>query len=166
MLAHRATIVAAGTAVMLLAGVPAGAPIDQETAGGILPECAKIDDATARLACYDNNIRNLGGTPRVAVPGQMVVPQGGTAPVAANSPQGFGAEDVRTPQRFTPPAGQLQQISARISSIRPREPGIYSFTLEDGAEWLFAEGVPSDRKSTRLNSSHVKISYAVFCLKK
>src|SRR5690606_41849979 len=25
---------------------------------------------------------------------------------------------------------------------------------------------PEDRKSTRLNSSHVKISYAVFCLKK
>src|SRR5436309_11627604 len=25
---------------------------------------------------------------------------------------------------------------------------------------------PLDRKSTRLNSSHVKISYAVFCLKK
>src|SRR5207302_9253160 len=29
--------------------------------------------------------------------------------------------------------------------------------------WSFARG---DRKSTRLNSSHVKISYAVFCLKK
>src|SRR5690606_41927661 len=27
-------------------------------------------------------------------------------------------------------------------------------------------GSKSDRKSTRLNSSHVKISYAVFCLKK
>src|SRR5215475_15720659 len=26
--------------------------------------------------------------------------------------------------------------------------------------------LPQDRKSTRLNSSHVKISYAVFCLKK
>src|SRR5438045_4569290 len=26
--------------------------------------------------------------------------------------------------------------------------------------------VPSDRKSTRLNSSHLGISYAVFCLKK
>src|SRR5436305_8489457 len=25
---------------------------------------------------------------------------------------------------------------------------------------------PTDRKSTRLNSSHVRISYAVFCLKK
>src|SRR5690625_6071216 len=31
-----------------------------------------------------------------------------------------------------------------------------------------ADGVPvaGDRKSTRLNSSHVAISYAVFCLKK
>src|SRR3982751_7007237 len=27
-------------------------------------------------------------------------------------------------------------------------------------------GRPSDRKSTRLNSSHLVISYAVFCLKK
>src|SRR5690606_41090113 len=27
-------------------------------------------------------------------------------------------------------------------------------------------GMDQDRKSTRLNSSHVKISYAVFCLKK
>src|SRR5690606_35824399 len=27
-------------------------------------------------------------------------------------------------------------------------------------------GFKADRKSTRLNSSHVKISYAVFCLKK
>src|SRR5437868_12608003 len=29
-----------------------------------------------------------------------------------------------------------------------------------------AAGQPGDRKSTRLNSSHVSISYAVFCLKK
>src|SRR5690606_41009221 len=28
-----------------------------------------------------------------------------------------------------------------------------------------ATGWPEDRKSTRLNSSHVKIAYAVFCLK-
>src|SRR5690606_40384622 len=30
----------------------------------------------------------------------------------------------------------------------------------------FSEHPRRDRKSTRLNSSHVKISYAVFCLKK
>src|SRR5690554_7769992 len=29
-----------------------------------------------------------------------------------------------------------------------------------------AAGLSGDRKSTRLNSSHVRISYAVFCLKK
>src|SRR5690606_41336670 len=32
--------------------------------------------------------------------------------------------------------------------------------------WLRSVTFPLDRKSTRLNSSHVKISYAVFCLKK
>src|SRR2546430_10074137 len=32
--------------------------------------------------------------------------------------------------------------------------------------YLFAHGREQDRKSTRLNSSHSQISYAVFCLKK
>src|SRR5690625_6703053 len=36
--------------------------------------------------------------------------------------------------------------------------------LLEGAER--GEGPAEDRKSTRLNSSHVAISYAVFCLKK
>src|SRR5947209_10078037 len=37
------------------------------------------------------------------------------------------------------------------------------------SEWLQryqSDGVDGDRKSTRLNSSHANISYAVFCLKK
>src|SRR3712207_8895629 len=33
-------------------------------------------------------------------------------------------------------------------------------------EQLIEAGISSDRKSTRLNSSHANISYAVFCLKK
>src|SRR5690242_18585591 len=45
--------------------------------------------------------------------------------------------------------------------------------LEDRG-WVLREGLPddgrvvmiTDRKSTRLNSSHMSISYAVFCLKK
>src|SRR5690606_41959945 len=36
----------------------------------------------------------------------------------------------------------------------------------DGAPGDGDGGLGGDRKSTRLNSSHVKISYAVFCLKK
>src|SRR5690349_23900118 len=50
-------------------------------------------------------------------------------------------------------------------------------TVEDAAELMVSHGVRrlpvldgdrliGDRKSTRLNSSHVEISYAVFCLKK
>src|SRR4051812_49988942 len=48
------------------------------------------------------------------------------------------------------------------------EPGIYlpgrfGLRLED---IVVATGAGPDRKSTRLNSSHMSISYAVFCLKK
>src|SRR2546427_8661739 len=31
---------------------------------------------------------------------------------------------------------------------------------------ILSDSTPADRKSTRLNSSHSQISYAVFCLKK
>src|SRR5690606_41636126 len=34
------------------------------------------------------------------------------------------------------------------------------------ASFFILASIGRDRKSTRLNSSHVKISYAVFCLKK
>src|SRR5690554_7112729 len=38
--------------------------------------------------------------------------------------------------------------------------------LEQGSGVLLVDDDTLDRKSTRLNSSHVRISYAVFCLKK
>src|SRR5207253_3703311 len=38
--------------------------------------------------------------------------------------------------------------------------------LENHAQLLGRDADARDRKSTRLNSSHVAISYAVFCLKK
>src|SRR5690606_39431754 len=41
--------------------------------------------------------------------------------------------------------------------------GVSGGTVAEPAVASMAKG---DRKSTRLNSSHVKISYAVFCLKK
>src|SRR2546430_7827321 len=44
---------------------------------------------------------------------------------------------------------------------------LYSYGLVFGAERaVFQSGLRPDRKSTRLNSSHSQISYAVFCLKK
>src|SRR5688572_31627411 len=45
---------------------------------------------------------------------------------------------------------------------------VQSLKLPDGNIKVLVEGVERarDRKSTRLNSSHSQISYAVFCLKK
>src|SRR3712207_7689752 len=49
----------------------------------------------------------------------------------------------------------------RASSRRP-----CSFSLSSGETHHLPERLLEDRKSTRLNSSHANISYAVFCLKK
>src|SRR6266704_4719386 len=46
--------------------------------------------------------------------------------------------------------------------ISPRWPG----DMLSRSDCICAIPRPRDRKSTRLNSSHVSISYAVFCLKK
>src|SRR5690606_40356375 len=52
-----------------------------------------------------------------------------------------------------------RRLSAALSEV-----------IEDGfvfrVDMALRPNGKSDRKSTRLNSSHVKISYAVFCLKK
>src|SRR5437868_9142189 len=47
----------------------------------------------------------------------------------------------------------------RLTSLEPSRQGTQEFTCH-------ARSPPLDRKSTRLNSSHVSISYAVFCSKK
>src|SRR3712207_8353627 len=55
--------------------------------------------------------------------------------------------------------------------IREKEGGTYGVSCRGGLskypkERLTLQIVFQDRKSTRLNSSHANISYAVFCLKK
>src|SRR5690554_7687985 len=46
------------------------------------------------------------------------------------------------------------------------DPSGSTVTSRQGMEGDDARSAMRDRKSTRLNSSHVRISYAVFCLKK
>src|SRR5260221_3440597 len=53
----------------------------------------------------------------------------------------------------------LRRTPGRSGGLRPCLPG-------DSAPARRQQACPRDRKSTRLNSSHTVISYAVFCLKK
>src|SRR5690606_41635045 len=70
------------------------------------------------------------------------------------------------------PAGDgddpLGQQGALVVDDQLRQPGVGDRLVEgpEEPEPLFELAEQQDRKSTRLNSSHVKISYAVFCLKK
>src|SRR5256885_13209469 len=55
-------------------------------------------------------------------------------------------------------AGELAAYDAGDPDTRPR--------ARIPFQMISSEEPPIDRKSTRLNSSHLVISYAVFCLKK
>src|SRR5438067_5208962 len=73
---------------------------------------------------------------------------------------------------------EVQHAAAQPAEIRQRPPRrrrlqVLQHVVTDHqvkgrrcAVGLDAPALPTDRKSTRLNSSHVSISYAVFCLKK
>src|SRR6202007_3413387 len=61
-----------------------------------------------------------------------------------------------------PPRSTLFPYTTLFRSFWENRPSQY--TPRPGTET--ARKSSGDRKSTRLNSSHVKISYAVFCLKK
>src|SRR5256886_13262099 len=61
---------------------------------------------------------------------------------------------------------RLQKVTLKDRQVLTVEPGLYypglgGVRLED-----VVLVTKTDRKSTRLNSSHSQISYAVFCLKK
>src|SRR5579871_6345088 len=76
-------------------------------------------------------------------------------------------ESVRTqregPERLIVAVDNNPALAARLRrSGGPLE--IVENHLEAGASNARNAGAAVDRKSTRLNSSHVEISYAVFCL--
>src|SRR5439155_15063731 len=64
-----------------------------------------------------------------------------------------------------PPRSTLFPYTTLFRSILGRNPSVMT-DREVQVLKLVRPGEAGDRKSTRLNSSHVAISYAVFCLKK
>src|SRR5690606_40565658 len=94
--------------------------------------------------------------------------------LCANVPSGDGPSCDTFGQsngiHYTGPASRNfdNAIHAHIATSCGQEVFCGSFTgMAVGFEDIRETDPPlEDRKSTRLNSSHVKISYAVFCLKK
>src|SRR3989454_5511189 len=70
-----------------------------------------------------------------------------------------------------PPAGSMRPAGQKLAHFRQQRIGLLEHRAVARARDLLvirARNAPrqGDRKSTRLNSSHLVISYAVFCLKK
>src|SRR5438552_14042603 len=66
-----------------------------------------------------------------------------------------------------------ERIRAHVEAYRSRDPALAELTVTvsiglgvSGPDVSARDLISQDRKSTRLNSSHQIISYAVFCLKK
>src|SRR3712207_8672616 len=82
----------------------------------------------------------------------------------------FPSPTLSRPQRHRRKGGELHRRGGRaaveqVGRDGPADrPAQAVMDLEEHADE--ARGALRDRKSTRLNSSHANISYAVFCLKK
>src|SRR5437870_11451475 len=79
--------------------------------------------------------------------------------IARRSDRGLLSEAMRTQWSVHPVALAQTVVPVALPDV-PLEPAQRRGVFES------TDFMPSDRKSTRLNSSHVAISYAVFCLKK
>src|SRR5258705_8228090 len=73
----------------------------------------------------------------------------------------FRSERIAALRRDHGEAGSVADIRRRVLTS-----SIFGVDLNPMAVWLCELRLWLDRKSTRLNSSHLGISYAVFCLKK
>src|SRR2546426_5222052 len=82
--------------------------------------------------------------------------------------QFFFFNDTATTEIYTLSLHDALPISPRThGSGRPGEEGTPARAHDRMSSAVIKKRAsPSDRKSTRLNSSHLVISYAVFCLKK
>src|SRR5690606_40986395 len=64
------------------------------------------------------------------------------------------------------PALHMINTAIENQQLKPRDTIVEASSGNTGIAIAYYARIMGDRKSTRLNSSHVKISYAVFCVKK
>src|SRR4051812_49565767 len=81
---------------------------------------------------------------------------------SAGGERAAGAEHARDGPAEQGRAGEAPRLDRAAERVHPRKHLGGHELLDEPA----VVGDGEDRKSTRLNSSHMSISYAVFCLKK
>src|SRR2546427_3538288 len=74
----------------------------------------------------------------------------------------FFFNDTATTEIYTLSLHDALPISGKMLRFVERP----EYQEDEGLHAQFLQRIERDRKSTRLNSSHSQISYAVFCLKK
>src|SRR3954465_5512849 len=149
--------------------------------------CARSEEHTSELQSHDNLVCRLLLEKKKTTANGQAVRRGHTACTRQPStPRGRGSP--RLCVRFS--AGRVGGAVVRYVLVffffnDPATPEIYPLSLHDALPILSRARAgspadaprraprkrrrsadPLDRKSTRLNSSHTIISYAVFCLKK
>src|SRR3712207_7906335 len=83
---------------------------------------------------------------------------------ASGSPRGASKHDGSTTRRW--PERDLRGLGQRPAVALFRRWAGDAGTVHAARRSALCRAAEQDRKSTRLNSSHANISYAVFCLKK
>ena len=156
--------------LLLLAASPAQA---QSTAD--LMACVRITSDTDRLACFDKAMAGASQEARAASEkraAEAAVLAAATAKAAAEAEaaaakaraeaeavaqrEAFGAEGVASrPNRFAPPAGEIQEIETAVAELYTNASGQTLFLLEDGHLWkqVDTSRVPNVRAGDRVTIS-------------
>ncbi len=132
-----------GLAFAVLYPHAAHGQLDDRTIASIMRECRKIADEASRAACYDNIPlgQQSTATSEVAPPAPTTPAPHPAEPSAPQTTTAFGSNQLPpSPQQSAQEAGS---ITATVATAVERERGIYLLTLEDGAQWLFVDGVPA-----------------------
>src|SRR5690349_476021 len=118
--------------------------------------------ASNHLQCAMNRFRSGDRSARNGVTTGAKTPRMRLVMISCNTQSHLQPETLN----IQPPTIQLARQCDRWRQHAAYSIGFPDQNLEGIFQPSFLNYQPRDRKSTRLNSSHVEISYAVFCLKK
>src|SRR5690606_20825342 len=147
--------------ITLAKSIRIGNPLDAETEMGPLTSTIHRD----RVLSYVDIARQEGGE----------ILAGGQAPQNPDLAKGCYIEPTVVRAKATDRVS-LEEVFGPFVTVTTVKDDSEALALANGTDYGLGSGLwtsnlsrahkMADRKSTRLNSSHVKISYAVFCLKK